>query len=809
MPEQAVELLCSTRTAQAGESPVWAADYLVDGAFFPAGDATTDANPNAAAACESSTLRCMQQLFRFCGTRWTSVPRLVRFFERVVSTVADPARHAQPLFASHYRQTCTLFHSVHQQYAQGTAWFELEPLSRACSVLFTLAVQRGEASDAQMLRPLWTVMRMYKGKIHTCDALSLSDLSFLITNVGHMRSSHATPVLPGRKKDEGHLADTADTYERAATRLRDLLTLSPSSLHLVWSELIGLRDDIFGLYLGRTQGELSGVFSTGLLSPPHKAAAEEAYFPVTSAQLKSLNAHAMRAVTRMYNKRAMDRSLSAGERSHAVTQFVQSPAASHHDVVALLVKLHSVIASRSHKEMETKKTTSIVAATETDSASEAVVDDDSADLLLESVILRVFDTDATWFVLAFLLDPKTIASAPQRTTAAIVTNLRLWAPVDRTVAVLRVLLEPSRRWVIGHFLHKQILRLLFECSDQHALARELFTAEWNQRAIDLPKDVCYEAVKLAASALNDRNEEKQALAWSIAEDLVADASQNSDTATLLLLFAPTWQPDAASIELSTLLRATSPPRRQTIGGVEAPDSFSHVHSLLLAVDPASVFSTSTRQMRQRMVSLMRRLSVTSQNQHVRVLSQLQQFVFSSLMAGEADDEAMEQLRELLLGSTVNARVATDASMLSRSVLLDQASEWALDVIARLYAGLSTQVLARALTTSAASTSADADLCSALCQTHPYAVRLKDTVGTLLHSLLNTPPAQAERRFRVATALRVIAAQVSHTPSPKLPTKATKPSTWLVELIQSPFGDLVNFLRRDSEQSAQLVHSAGM
>ena len=799
-PEQAVELLCSTLTAQTVESPPRAADHLIDGAFFPAGDATTVVQSMGVATCESGTLRCMQQLFRFCGARWTSVPRLVHFFEQVVSTVADTSRAGHPLFASHYRQTYSLFHTVRQLYA-GAAWYELLPLSRACTALFALAIRMGEVTDAQVLCPLWTEMRMHQGKVHTFSELSLSHISFLVINIVPMRGRQAVPVLTGSTNTECLKADISDTHERAATRLRDLLAMSPSALHLVWQDLISSRDDIFGLYLGRTLGELAGVFQSSPASLPAKATPAMAYFPATSAQLVLLNADAMQTFTHMCMQRAMDRSLSANERSQAITQFVQSPAASHQDVIAVLRKLQTAIASRNQKDKEAK--------TGLASTREAVVDDDAADLLLESVILRVFDTDATWFVLAFLLDPKTIASAPQRTTATIVTNLRLWAPVDRAVAVLRVLLEPGRRWAIGHFLHKQILRLLFECSDHHALARELFVSEWRQHGTNMPKDVCHEVVKLAVSAFNDRSEMKQALAWSIVDDLITDARLNNiDPATIVLLFTPTWQPDMGAIRLSTVLRDTNPPRRRTIGGVEASDSFSHVHSLL-TTEPVSAFSTSTRQMCERLAALMNKLSVVSQNRHVRVLSQLQQFVFSSNMAGEADDETMERLRQLLLQSTVEAAVMAETPLKALTgVVLDTTSEWELNVISRLYAGLSIQVLARALVTNFVLTPADANLCTHLCQHHPYAIRLKESVGTLLWSMLSTPPAQAERRFRLAKALMGIMDQVNQTSLPTLPSKVTKSTTWLSELIQAPFSDLLDSVRRDSLQCANLVQSVG-
>jgi hypothetical protein len=538
-------------------------------------------------------------------------------------------------------------------------------------------------------------------------------------------------------------------------------------------------------------------------------------------------------------------------RSAAITQFVQSPAASHRDVIELIRKLQDSIATRSRLEKEAKDAKADAAGTAAPQAAavsasaggDESVSDGAVDLLLESVILRVFDTDATWFVLAFLLDPQTIASAPQRTTASILTNLRQWAPVDRTVAVLRVLLEPRRRWALGFFLQKQILRLLFECSDANSLARELFHAEWNQRnakETEMPTDVRHDVVKLAVAALGERNEGKQALAWSICDDLVAEVETRAvDPASLLLLLTPIWQPNFADVAncsslreraaaLSGLLRGTAPPAVYTAGGAVAPHSFGYFHSQLVAEGSLALSfpSSNERAMCARMAALLEKLSRSTQHPFLRSLSQMQQFLYSALLEGVTDDQTSERMQQLLMHASVEVQVETAKAAASPSsssssssssaaalrsplsllsVSLEDTREWSLAVLPRLYAGLTLQVLTRALVTAAApaadSSRADGDEhpCVRLCIEHPYAVRLRATVSALLQALLHTPPVQALRRLCVSKALYSLLTAVSQTPLPSLSSlhSTAQSTSWAVELIQRPFKEELNFLRQDA------------
>ena len=536
-------------------------------------------------------------------------------------------------------------------------------------------------------------------------------------------------------------------------------------------------------------------------------------------------------------------------RSAAITQFVESPATSHADVIALLKDLQTRVAFKIKSEKkaaakgdESKQEESKSAAPA--DASNGMVVDDAADLLLESVILKVFSTDGTWFILAHLLSPDVIAHSPQRTTAAILTNLRLWAPIDRTVAVLRILLEPRRRHAITLFLHKQILRLLFECMDSNEQARALFQAEWAQRneaATRMSADVVHEVVKMCVTVLNGGGASgtlasKSALAWSVVEDLVEDsAAREVDPATLLLLFV-CWQPLSPSVDstghiasnarsLSVLIRSIQPPIKM-LAGVEDPTSFGHFHGKLRAEGAASFAAGQQEsawllQACKRFAALMHKLSTVSKHPYLRVLARFQQFAFSAAMSGLPDDEAIQQLERMMVdvcggesgaaavgGASASSASTTSAVAQYVGVELDAVTQYSLQVLPRLFAGLSLQVLTRSWLDQCKSEPQSSFVL--FCQRQPGAVRLRESIGTMLQTLLHTPPIQAGRRMRASTAVAALLAQISQTGVPAPPASSaaavrqSNPSpSWSLELAQVPFKDLLNYLRRDGAASSGL------
>lgn len=879
--EQAVELLTGSFLAaqqqqgsgsgEGGESASSASasdsssarpfDFLVDGCFFPSAEAEGGrraASASDALAYESQTLKRVQALLTFCGKQWTAVPVLVRFFETIVATVADPRALANPLAAPHFKQTFTLFQSVRALYADGSAWYELPPLARACSVLFESAVARSNIAVATTLRPVWTEMQMHKGKISSLAALTLQERGWLVAQVVPLRGRHALPGSASSPKPARMAADKADSSERSAIVLRDLLALSPSAFHAVWQALLTLRDDIFSQYLGRTRAALFGIFdpaatwdaASNSLQPSFDASQGATVHCVAlqSKDLSALDAKAMQTFTRLCLRNAMNQSLSATVRSAAITQFVESPATSHADVIELLKDLQARVAFKIKSEKKASATgkgeeskEESKSAAEGPSSSSGQVVDDAADLLLESVILKVFSIDGCWFVLSYLLRPDVIANSPQRTTASILTNLRLWAPIDRTVAVLRILLEPRRRRAISLFLQKQILRLLFECMDSNEAARQLFQAEWQQRNeadTRMSADVMHEVIKMCVAALSSGTSGKSALAWSVVEDLVADsASREIDPATLLLLFV-SWVPASPPLDstgqiarnggsLANLVR-TIQPVRKWVAGVEDPTSFGAFHSKLTAEAPAwfaagQAESASSAQACKRFAALMHKLSEVSSHPFLRVLARIQQFAFSAAMSGCEDELAIKQVERLMIeacnaeSTAPSAAAAAAGSSGAKSgaataqyvgVELDSVSQYSLQILPRLFAGLSLQVLTRRWL----------EMCKAepqssfasFCAQQPCALRLTQAIGTLLHTLLHTPPIQAARRMRASTAVSALLSQVSQSTVPPPPSSAAAASrasnpapSWVVELAQVPFRDLLNFLRADGAASSVL------
>lgn len=767
-------------------------------------------------------------LCKFVGTQWTSVPSLVRFVETVVNTVDDRTRVSNPLYADHYRQTLQLFVCLRSLYPDGNAWYELPQLSRACTTLFEAAVRQQLLNDSVTLRPMWTEMRRHVGKFAELSQLDPSERSFVVAHVPLLRGFHRIISIDG---------EAADNSERQGRLLRDLLALTSSAIYLhdVATDLLTLRDDVFARYITNTRAQLYGVFAPSFATSPlsAKSAAEVVMLEIDSVSLTTLSSSSMLAYTQQLLERAMNPSLSASVRSAAVTQYVDSPASSHHAVIALLKKLHAAAAFAKLQARATNTATDTAAsavATPADdeqkedhviannedeskgssasssSSSSAPKVDEAVEVVLESVILRVFKTDGVWFVLSYLLSPGVIASAPQRTTATILTNLTKWAPVDRVVSVLRILLEPRRRWAIQSFLHKQIVRLLFDCAD-HRDASQLFLDEWRARNINkLPADLLHEMLKMGVASLflSQGEAGKREVAWKVVEELVNDRDNIGaiSPSTLVLLLLPIWQPNTPLPNrrpvnhllrepLSSYISAAgsmAPPFDQA--SQDDPNSFAYVHAKFLSEEPIYF---SDADLCVRMLNLMRALnSNTKLNKHVRLLAQLQQFLFSSSVDGHADDDALAKLHQLLLQLTVNAVTpsttvtATLSSSASESGTagrvwqqrVDQSTLFCLNVVPKLFSNLSLQVLIRSRQSD--------DLISQVCSVHPYAQRLSETMRVLLTNLLMTTATLAQRRMRVSHVVMLMLMEAN---------KADQ--LWTNSLYQQPFQPLFQCLTTDA------------
>ena len=442
----------------------------------------------------STSLSRMEALLMLVGWRWQEVPAITAFVDAITEPLyGEPERTN---LYDHATRTNTFFTRLCQ--ASGELWFEIPRLARLSEGLmhYSLAcrVTRGIVKS---VLPQWQTLRKLKGKADL-SSLPTLQLAFLSSQTSGLTSLFL-------EKESNTL--------RQCSMIAHLLAVDRSAIHVFFEEVSSLRDDILLPYLTAPAKELVGRFQTA--APAPAAALEPVAFPIPLTLLSTFNSACMQSVTQTYINKALDMKNSAVVRSGFVTKFVESYASSHMDVITLIKRLSECI------------------------GKEGEQGDDAAELLLESVILGVFKTDAAWFVLAHLLNPDVIASSNQRTTASILTNLKQWVPVHKAVSVLQILLSKQRRWAIKFFLHKSILRMLFECKTEESL--ELFYQEWVHRKVhQLHKDLQFEIVLLCVHAVNDTDPAVVKVVWSILDSVAADTEL--DPSLTILLFAPTWYP---------------------------------------------------------------------------------------------------------------------------------------------------------------------------------------------------------------------------------------------------------------------------
>jgi hypothetical protein len=707
---QAVQLLVEALGAASqpgGASSQRARDELAEAKAFPS---------SASASAESTLLRRAKALFGFARTQWLDSPLLVRFFDAMVAALDAPA-----LDVSQLRQVAALFESVQAQYPYGSLWYELPPLARACEALLRASIRLSVSDLADRMHPRWVELRYGQGRTPLAQALSVAQANFLIAE-GAVR--------------DADVLESGSQVERRCTIARALLELTPSAAYLVQSELLSLRDDLLLDYTWKTRGELRGVFdpagTAAVLSDADARA--RAPLPVAANVWPTLNGRTMRTYTVAALESALTVERSPQARSKDVAEFVQSPASSHVEVIALLRRLLQLSPAAE--------------ATATETTPEATPDD-ARELLLETVILCVFQTDAAWFVLAYLLSPEVIATS-QRTTASILTNLHSWVSMDKVVAVLRILLEPKRRWAIQVFLHKAILRLLLDTAS--AEARSLFANEWAQReALGLHPDVRHEMVKLAVGALAAPDADKSRIAWTIADEVARSRGEFGAT-TVLLLLLPAW----TSERRFDGQRAIYPLLRIAVADSQEADSFGQLHSKWLA-EPLVEF-TST-EVRDRMRGLLDAVAQGPQP-YLRTIATCMGFALSPCAAGVYDERSLEQMKALLLSMSVAweperpavfpAPGATDEEPAVRPRPED---EYLLDVAPRLFAALGLQVLTSELQRYTEHERQTARALSDVCRKHDAARVIREVFGECLASLANVAPIEVEKRNRVARVAR--------------------------------------------------------
>ncbi|MDP3273561.1 MAG: hypothetical protein Q8Q09_00095 [Deltaproteobacteria bacterium] len=699
----AVDLLVDAlgAVAQPGGASPSARDELTSARAFP-----------ASTSADSTLLRRALALFAFARTQWLDAPMLVRFFEAMVDSLDAPT-----LDASQLRQVLALFEAVRGQCPQGSLWYELPLLARACERLLSASIRLSLSDTAKRIYPRWVELRNGQGRTPMLGALSVAQAAYLIAE-GAVR--------------DADVLESGSQPERRCTSACALLQQTPSAAYLVQDDLVSFRDDLLLDYTWKTRGELYGVFDPAWSAVALKDTEARARAPlaVASNLWPTLNGRTMRTYTVAALESALTIEHSPQARSRDVADFVQSPASSHVEVIALLRRL----LQRTPAAQETPG--------EPRPESPA---DDGRELLLETVILCVFQTDAAWSVLAYLLSPEVIATS-QRTTASILTNLHSWVAMDKVVAVLRILLEPKRRWAIQVFLHKAILRLLLDTASPEA--RSLFANEWAQRqALKTHADVCHEMVKLAVGGLTSPDADKSRIAWKIADEVARSRGEFGAT-TVLQLLVPVWTP----VQQFAGQRGIEPLLRIQVPNAEVPESFGQLHSQWLA--ESLLYFTST-EVRDRMRGL---LATVAQGPlpYLRTLATCMGFVFSPCAEGVYDAQSLAQLQALLLSMSVGwepdrAAVFPSPGATEPEPLTAQSPEddYLLEVAPRLFAAMGLQVLSKELQRYTEHERQNGRALSDVCQKHAAARALREVFGQCLASLASVPPIQVEKRIRLA------------------------------------------------------------
>ncbi|MBL8685053.1 MAG: hypothetical protein JNK05_38105 [Myxococcales bacterium] len=737
---QAVDLLVDAlNAASQPESAAGARDRdeLATAKSFPAG-----------ARAESTLLRRALALVSFAKTQWTDVPRLVKFFEAMVASL-----EAKDLDASQLRPVLALFEAVRALYPQGSLWYELPLLARACDGLLRAAIRLSLSDVANRVYPLWIELRHGQGRTPIGRELTQAQAQYLIGE-GAVR--------------DADVLESGSQSERRCASARELLERTPSAAYLVKDVLVSMRDDVLLEYTWTTRGALRGVFDPAFGGAPLTEAESAARAPlaIPSSVWPTLNGKTMRTYTVAALESALMVQRSPQLRSRDVSDFVQSPASSHAEVIDLLRRLLQLDA------------------TATQSAD--ATPDDARELLLETVILCVFQTDAAWFVLAYLLSPDVIATS-QRTTASILTNLHAWVAMDKVVAVLRILLEPKRRWALQVFLHKAILRLLFEAPS--AGARRLFAHEWAQRiTLKMHADVVHEMVRLAVGGLASTDADKSSIAWSIAEEVGRSRGEFAPT-TVLLLLLPSWVPEQPFVGQ----RMIEPLFRIEVPNSEVIDSFGQLHSKWLA-EPLLYFGATP--VRDRMRALLEAVA-EGPNPYLRTLAKCRGFALSPCAGGVEDAPSLEALKELLLSMSVSWEPERapefpkpGAGEGERAPARTPEAQYLLQVAPKLFAALGLQVLHKELLEYTEHERQTARALSDLCRKHAAARVLREVFGQCLEALATVAPIHIEKRTRLAMVAQGILSTANEWGSGKT-------------LLVTHFQEGLRFLRADVERVTPL------
>ena len=519
-------------------------------------------------------------------------------------------------------------------------------------------------------------------------------------------------------------------------------------MEIVQKYLVSKRDDVLSEFLGKKKKELRGVFAPKLadeLEEERYAEIMDSRFFLGLDDVSTLNTYCAALESKLALETGMSREQSTHSRSLAIGRYVRSPCNGHREVITLLEELR--------------------AATSSDNANQ----DASLEAIVETVVLCVFETDAAWFVLAFLLRPDVIATFAQRTTASVLNKIAARMHKDSVVTVLSILLSEQRRGAIKTMLHKNIVRMLGNAKTP--AASDLLLKEWAHRAKhNMHPSVRTEFINNALKAIVDSDADAAAMGWNVLEDLVV--SKDASTTDLALLFQAAYFPFPESREKLAVIggqrfeslfkHLAHEANRETM----KQNEFAQLANTALTNQPIGTHIADLGTLKRYHGMMQMLLDAKHGNKAVVFFAEAMVLCFSvELDAAEnsmPSADMLDRLRPRLLEPPPREgpAPATLAEMFAEDESMQPEEKYMTSLYADLYVGLVKLPMVQAWSGYPVAKRRDGSAAKELAKESSGVAHLRATAQSLLATLLHTPPVQHRRIAHLCGALQAISGAVS-------------------------------------------------
>ena len=348
------------------------------------------------------------------------------------------------------------------------------------------------------------------------------------------------------------------------------------------------------------------------------------------------------------------------------------------------------------------------------------------------------------------------------------------------------------------FLHKSIIRMLFESASMHEGARNLFSKEWSNRK-EMHPDIIHDMVRLAVGALGDADSDspKMRAAWEIIDEVAQSEPDTFGPLTVMLLLLPKFSPPPSSLAglepLDDLLRINVPNPTPDVD-----ESFGVMYQKFAAPQTPISFSSSNE--RERMITVMRAVAKSSGSlsPFLRVMATLKEFTFSRFALGIDNDEALGAMQKLILAATIQwppkAWTFPTSGSDAEDVVFALAPEddFFLQVASRMYASFGAQLIGKELQKfTAHERSTKPDLLKEVCSRLNVAMRLRGVMELLLEAMARVAPIDVEKCVRLSRVAEGMMA-------------AIRSRGFAAVLFEQHFRGALAFLRRNNQLLIKFV-----